>query len=242
MGAYLYGDLSPEEMREVRLHANQCSECREDLQSRSIAIASVSDRVPELTDLDRQKIAWFVEGAVCVDRREQPRFRFAPVFVAGMVVIAAGVAAGVYIASSLVKPQFRQAERDEKPAVHATVKIKEEPPQASTKADGKIALKKPADKDADSSTTRIANTIANAMQNALRSGVGVTRGHEQTHHRNVVPEETLEEVPVAGDARPADNPANEAQSDPTKLPKPSNPNDASTAPADNAHAESGHGE
>ncbi len=73
MGAYLYGDLAPEEMRELRLHAQDCALCREDLAARGRVVSSLSDATPELSDEDRQRIAWSVKGAVSRQQLETAR-------------------------------------------------------------------------------------------------------------------------------------------------------------------------
>lgn len=56
MGAYLYGDLEPEDMREIRLHTQECEECRADLESRGHIVSSLSGEAPVLADNDRERI------------------------------------------------------------------------------------------------------------------------------------------------------------------------------------------
>ena len=56
IGPYLYGDLSPEEMRAVRTHAQLCEACREDIGSQGALIGALANRAPELTDDERQRI------------------------------------------------------------------------------------------------------------------------------------------------------------------------------------------
>ena len=98
IGAYLYGDLAPEEMRDLRVHAQECALCREDLASRGRVISALDDDVPGLTDEERQRIAWSVKGAV---RREQLQRRpfvtkLVPAFaLTGMLI--AGVLVGRYV-------------------------------------------------------------------------------------------------------------------------------------------------
>ena len=230
VGAYLYGDLSPEEMREVRLHAKECGECREDLQTRTTAIASISDRVPELTDVEKQKIAWFVEGAVRRRADKPPiRLRLAPVF-GGVIVIAAAVAIGALIASNLARPAVQQADRQEtKPPVRATVKIQEEPAGAPPKDTSETARNKTEDTAKESEALWITNTIADAMQSALRQGGGIaSRSRTETPRTKVVPNEVPEEV-----STPSESPKDELDKTPTKLPEPSNLNDARTSPSRN---------
>ena len=93
MGPYLYGDLSADEMRKVRLHANECSECREDLVSRGRAIGAISTDLPTLTDEERQRIMWSVKGSVKnVEPKRSFRFRLAPALgIAALVLLAFGI-------------------------------------------------------------------------------------------------------------------------------------------------------
>jgi hypothetical protein len=228
MGAYLYGDLSPEEMREVRLHANACGGCREDLRTRGAAVASVGDRVPDLTDLEKQRIAWYVEGAVRRnDARAPAGLRLAPILAGGTIAIAAGVAIGALIASNLAKPSVQQAQRDRRPPARATVRIQEEPVGATAKDKSETALNKPDEKAKDSETLRITNAIADAMKSALRGGAGVaSRSGPEMQRRRAEPEEVIEEVSTS-----AESPKDESQTSPTKLPKPSDLNDARTSPS-----------
>lgn len=220
MGAYIYGDLSPDDMREVRLHTTTCGECRQDLQTRSAALEVISDRVPELTDLDKQRISWYVEGAV---RRSPTQarvgFRLAPVL-GGAAAIAAGIAIGALIASNLSQP-VRHGRQDGRAPVHATVKIQEEPAAPPDKDKSETDLKTPDD------ASRITSAIADGIRSAFRGGAGVAaRGHDSVRHKKPEPEEVVEEVPTR-----IESPANEPQDSPTKLPNPTNVNDARTSPA-----------
>lgn len=96
MGAYLYGDLAPEEMRELRVHAQDCTLCREDLATRGKVVSSLGDVTPELSDADRQRIAWSVKGAVRKkEARNRPSiFRLVPALGLAAAVLAAGFMAG----------------------------------------------------------------------------------------------------------------------------------------------------
>lgn len=100
IGAYIYGDLAPDEMKELRVHAQECALCREDLASRGRVISSLDDNVPALTDEEKQRIAWSVKGAV---RREEfvqrPLFsRLVPTFALAGVLVA-GILVGRYVIS-----------------------------------------------------------------------------------------------------------------------------------------------
>jgi len=94
IGPYLYGDLSPEEMRAVRTHAQLCETCREDTSTQGMLIGSLGNRAPELTDDERQRILWSVKGAVRAQERERYifGFRFSPAYALAAAVIIGMVA------------------------------------------------------------------------------------------------------------------------------------------------------
>lgn len=141
MGAYLYGDLSPGEMRDLRLHALECAVCREDLAARGRVVSSLSDATPKLTDEERQRIAWSVKGAVTRRRfEERPMIvRLAPAVVLAVAVLVAGFALG------RVTPQAENAaarEPTKKDIVsQAQVEVTEKTPPAGTKIDDATAKK-----------------------------------------------------------------------------------------------------
>lgn len=96
MGAYLYGDLAPEEMHSLRMHAQDCTLCREDLATRGRVISALSDATPELSDADRQRISWSVKGALGKPK-VAPRplvFRLAPALGLALTVLAVGFVVG----------------------------------------------------------------------------------------------------------------------------------------------------
>ena len=105
MGAYLYGDLAPEEMRQVREHVERCGECREDLHGRGTVAASLDDTACTLADQDRQEIMWSVKGAVRARERRSRTFalRLAPTFGVAAVLLL-GFAIGFVISSQRVTP------------------------------------------------------------------------------------------------------------------------------------------
>ena len=105
MGAYLYGDLAPEEMRQVREHVEQCGECREDLHGRGTVAASLDDTAGALTDQDRQEITWSVKGAVRAKERQSRAFglRLAPTFGVAAVLLL-GFAIGFVVNSQRATP------------------------------------------------------------------------------------------------------------------------------------------
>ena len=98
MGAYLYGDLSPEEMREVRLHTQVCDRCRVDLEERGRVVASLGDAVPELTDQEKARIAWTVKGALRDNVAPRTGFRLKwGSALAAAVLAVAGLAVGAHV-------------------------------------------------------------------------------------------------------------------------------------------------
>ncbi len=97
LGAYVYGDLAPEDMRRVRLHVEECDGCRHDLASRSRAVALIPHETPKLTDEERLQVMWTVKGAVRSRQQAGAFGWFSPAFVRALavaVVIAGAFAAG----------------------------------------------------------------------------------------------------------------------------------------------------
>jgi len=89
MGAFLYGDLSPDEMREVRAHAQACGDCKQDLETRTSVVTAIGGKAPALSDSERQRVAWAVRGAVSRASEPEPaRSRWLPAFGVAMAVIA----------------------------------------------------------------------------------------------------------------------------------------------------------
>jgi len=142
MGAYLYGDLSPEEMRDLRLHTLECAVCREDLAARGRVVSSLSDATPKLSDEERQRIAWSVKGAVTRRRfEERPLIvRLAPAVALAVAVLVAGFALG------RVTPQVGKNAAAREPTKQdvvsqAQVEVTEKTPPAETKIDEAAAKK-----------------------------------------------------------------------------------------------------
>jgi len=226
MGAYLYGDLSPVEMREVRLHTQDCSECREDLRERGQIIASLGDGAPMLNDDERQSIAWSVQGAVRLQEQERQysRFRLAPAYVI-VFVLAVGLVVGSTINARMGSHQpdtarqlaARENADKDKTQDKARVEITEE---RIVKNDD------PKDKD-DDKTSRISEEVIQAINKtllpAINTGAGVHRSKQNTEREDSVKPD--DPAPIV--------PHNEAeriqeQSDKTQLPKPQDINDAQT--------------
>lgn len=123
MGAYLYGDLSANELMQVRLHMQSCRECASDLESRGRILSTIDDTAPQLSEEEKQNMIWAVKGAV----RNQPqrwsfRLRPAPAF-ALAVLLVAGIAAGTLIGSHSGKSPPGSGQP---PTAKAKVKIQEQ--------------------------------------------------------------------------------------------------------------------
>ena len=115
LGAYIYGDLSVDEMRKVRVHAGECAECASKLASMTRTVQLIPNGLPTLTDEEKHRITWAVKGAVRA--KEQPKrfFLFFPAFAKGFAVLV--IAVGAFAAGMALKqPDVR------------TVVIKEQAP------------------------------------------------------------------------------------------------------------------
>lgn len=120
MGAYLYGDLEAGEMMEVRLHAQDCEECAGDLASRGQALSMLDDAAPELTDDEREQIAWSVRGAVrtaCSPRGVASRWAPALAIAAALCV---GLGIGAVIGSHLGNTHRSPGDHSALPKVEIT--------------------------------------------------------------------------------------------------------------------------
>lgn len=108
IGAYVYGDLSPDEMRCVRLHAEECSKCSREIEDRIRTIALIPTDTPTLTDEERQRVVWTVKGAIRA-KNERRRFSlFRPTFAQGIVLttlLAAAFAGGAMLGYSKIHPK-----------------------------------------------------------------------------------------------------------------------------------------
>lgn len=93
LGAYVYGDLSPEEMRRVRLHVKDCEKCSGELAERSLVVKLIPSELPKLSDEERMRIAWTVKGAVRTKEESKRFFLFTPMFMRGMAFAATIVVA-----------------------------------------------------------------------------------------------------------------------------------------------------
>lgn len=235
IGAYLYGDLAPEEMRELRVHAQDCALCREDLASRGRAVSALDDATPVLTDEERQRIAWSVKGSV---RRKQLEtkplaLRLLPALGIATVLVA-GVAVGNYFVTRSDKPKSLA----QKPP--ARVDVRE--------------VRPPTDKN-----DKTAEKISEMLQSLFNTGV-VAPGRSTASDRSFGPEHSPlpgtqpffrpiepapvriapEHTPAAPDsaAAPKDsgedvkNPDTGTDSEATKLPAVTDPKSAETTPSE----------
>ncbi len=217
MGAYLYGDLTPDEMRNLRLHTQECALCREDLTTRGRVVSSLSDATPELSDTDRQRIAWSVKGAVNRQRLENRPLilRLAPAMALAAAVLIAGFTLGrvtphttKQVANSRT-PQKNQAISD------AKVEITEKSPKSSDKTEE--AVKK---------ALELLNSVSSANAGApMRETVTGSRGIQLRQHSVPPPDNTVKMAPDKGTAIPSLLQPNAASTTTTGLPK-----DSSTSP------------
>lgn len=109
MGVYLYGDLDPDEMRQLRLHTRNCAACREDLASRGRITSIIDDAAPKLDEDEKQRIMWSVSAAVDSPRtRRRPLWsRFAPALaMGGIFVVCVGI--GMFIGMRMMTPRPAQ--------------------------------------------------------------------------------------------------------------------------------------
>lgn len=100
MGAYVYGDLTPEETRMVDSHVTECRSCWEELEARARAVQLVPNDIPALTDDERLRVMWSVKGALRSEHGEKrlPTFKRVPVlgFAAAVVIIAAFATGAIF--------------------------------------------------------------------------------------------------------------------------------------------------
>ena len=223
MGAYVYGDLAPDEMREVRLHTQECAACREDVTSRGQVVSSLSDAVPQLSDEDRLHIAWAVKGAVRNGRPAQAPLvaRLAPALALAGAVLA-GMAIGTLVVIRSEKPREAAQQAAVKPKT-AVVKIVEEH-GAPPKKDTGVASVKPetgqqiAPKKDDLLT---ADAIASILRRAAATALTSRKSPKKPAAAHDAP------APVLSTPEPKKpSPVEEG----TKLPQPTDLNDAQTSP------------
>lgn len=67
MGAYIFGDLEPQEMKLVRLHAKDCSACYQDLIIRTQVSINLGESTPTLSSEDKLMIARGVRNRIQIE-------------------------------------------------------------------------------------------------------------------------------------------------------------------------------
>jgi hypothetical protein len=244
MGAYLYGDLAPEEMRELRLHTQDCALCREDLAARGRVVSSLSDAAPKLSDEDRQRIAWSVKGAVTRrELEERPLLlRLAPGLALAAAVLVAGFALGRVTPHTARHVAGSGAPDTDQPVPEANVKVTEKAAPSQDKTQEAV--------------NKAIGDFLDAMKSAnvappIRSGVG-SRGSQLRPHPTPPPDTGVKmtpgavsdvQNPLAPDVTPAepnDSPKDSGESpkktemgpDQNKLPKVTDPKNAETTPSE----------
>ncbi|MCX8053132.1 MAG: zf-HC2 domain-containing protein [Armatimonadetes bacterium] len=223
MGAYLYGDLAPEEMKEVRLHTQECPECRKDVESRGRIIAAIPCDTPELSDEERMQIAWSVKGAIRNCTVAQEGFRWGYVAAIATVALAALAVAGIVVYNSSKQPSSIQAKRRPVPVV----RIQEEPippgPEPTMKTERQART--PASPHQSPELEREPSTPSPRLRNIERQlGTIATIARHEHRKRNVAAEKPVPVVEEPETNTPV--PPEEG----TKLPRPTDPNDAQIAP------------
>jgi len=240
MGAYLYGDLAPEEMRDLRLHTQDCAICREDLAARGRIVSSLADTTPELTDADRQRIAWSVKGAVSRrDYQERPLIlRLAPGLALAAGVLIAGFALGrvaphhaKHVASSRT-PSSEQVV----PGAHVEVTEKTKAPSDKTDDTVKKAIEL-------LNAVSTANGGAPIRQTGPGSRGAIVRPHPKPQPDTSVkmtsdsgdkasnPQQPNQSTPKESDASPKKTEVG-TDTDQNKLPKVTDPKNAETTPSE----------
>ena len=214
LGGYLYGDLAPHEMKDVRLHLLDCEQCRDDVRTRGLVIDAIPTGVPQLGDEDRQRIMWSVKGAIRARERDERSvlLRVAPAF--GLAaVLALGLGIGALISANHTKP--RHSERVTRTALS-------HPKPSAPEAPDTIA---PNAQD----TPEIAREPVPGFRLPLASGwIGgfSNRRLPATERTHIVPSDTpLFIVPDFGSADGSSEPDTR-----WKLPKPVDVEDADTIP------------
>jgi len=98
IGAYIYGDLTPEEMKNVRLNAAQCQTCADEIAAQSRTISIIPSEIPHLTDEERMQVAWTVKGAIRAKQQAGVKPSFARMItgtLATAVLIGAAFVGGI---------------------------------------------------------------------------------------------------------------------------------------------------
>lgn len=224
MGAYLYGDLEPEDMRDIRLHIQVCERCRADLESRGHVISSLSMQTPSLSDNEKEWLADSIKQKIAVSRLDsidEPKainwwLRPAPIVgLAALVLI--GFAFGRHLGSG-GNPFVSQKKTTGKAKVTITEAASESPSSRASEPSGRK------DNQDQSRSKKIENMADYARRMALPAVTGPTdRNSNNDKRKSVIPDEP---VSVAGQSEIKKE---QEVKDATKLPKPTGLNDAQTA-------------
>jgi hypothetical protein len=108
IGAYIYGDLTPDEMRMTRMHMEECQSCAKELEFRSKTLALIPTETPMLSDEEKQRIMWTVRGAVREQSKPVRSGIFTPRFawgVAASLILVAVFTGGAYVGFRAKKPK-----------------------------------------------------------------------------------------------------------------------------------------
>lgn len=241
IGAYIYGDLAPDEMRDLRVHAQECTLCREDLASRGRIISSLDDSVPVLTDEDRQRIAWSVRGAV---RKQQSERKPLARRLIPALALSAVLAAGIFVGRYVVMQSQPTAHKVVKDASSPSVKVQELPPADNNPNANQIAdqiselllaLSNPA-------TATLAPNRASASSRNVDHPAFIPPENPfnlaPQHHVQATPSQPQSPEPDSAeppeDSVPTvDNTETGMEPEATQLPKVTDPKNAETTPSEN---------
>lgn len=220
MGAYLYGDLSPEEMKSVRLHTRECEACREDLRLRAQAVSYVPDNPPELTDADKNRITDSVNRA---DKSNtvQKKFKLKLVPALGIAVV---LLIGFAVGSLIRQHNDRSDEINQANTGSRTiVQITEEPKtyQQRNNDDARQASIRP--RRHRSSPLNVEG-VAETARRSIASDMIHRGGDNNAEHQQT---ETEKPSPVVQDKK-ENTESKDGESGRTQLPKPTDLNDTQT--------------
>ena len=219
MGGYLYGDLAPDEMKQVRLHTQDCTACREDLAGRGGVVSALGDVAPQLSEEDRQQITWSVKGAISAQARERRTLgiRLAPTLGLATVLLV-GFAVGALVSSRVGKPPpARAAKRPAEPTVTITRDLPNNPQSPKAQPTEQTAVT-PHEDGRRGSVRRTLPIHLIPVAYTNRAGESSDRGH------NILPDAPLQVVPT-----PESEEAGAARNVEKKLPRPVDLDEADAA-------------
>ena len=224
MGAYIYGDLSPEDMRIVRMHTQDCASCKADLTSRGSVISSINHTTPGLNDNDRQRILWRTNDAINNTSHRQPKLKLIPAFaVLGMLI--AGYIIGILISNQPHKAQEIATQpsiinKKDKTIAIPTLK-KEKVFSPNVTATNKIIRTK--DTPIRDNTADRLNSIVGAVRRSVTIGTITSRNEEaRKQSKTIIIDEPL---PVVSSPNKINT---EVKKNDTKMPEPKGLTEAQT--------------